>query len=129
MVNVSDKLKKAMFNGRVNDGAFRRGLWEVDELKKADLKNKPVIPTIADADGKPLAVKITKIFWYNGCLALAITDKKQILVNSDVKTDAITSELIGLFKGSNKGASVMNVPMGKPVHKGASRDWDAVFAL
>ena len=128
-MTISDKLKKAMFNGRVNNGAFRRGLWSVDELEKADLKNKPIIPTIADADGKPLKSKIVKIFWYNGCLALAITDDKKIIVNSDVKTDDITNELIGLFKGANKGATIGQAPMGKPVHKGASRDWDAVFAL
>ena len=118
-MNIDDKIKRALFNGRTLNNKFRRGLWSVDELNKANIADKPNIP--ADC---------AKLYYSDGCIAFYISNDGKLVINSDNRMSNATSAIIELFKASNKSVNVVEKPMGGAVRAGgASRDWQAVFTI
>lgn len=117
---ITDKIKQAMFNGRVNSGKFRRGMWSVEELNKAQIDGKPIIP--GDA---------VKLYYSDGCIAFYINDKKQIVTNNKNKKSDVTKAIIDLFKNTNPDVQIIKSDDldGASRSGGASRDWDAVFQM
>ena len=118
-MNIDDKIKRALFNGRTLSNKFRRGLWTVDELNKANIADKPDIP--ADC---------VKLYYSDGCIAFYISKNGQLVINSDNRMSEVTSAIIELFKASNKDVKVVEKSMGGAIRAGgASRDWQAVFTI
>ena len=118
-MNIDDKSKRDLFNGRTLNNKFRRGLWTADELKKANIEDKPDIP--ADC---------AKLYYSDGCIAFYISKDGQLVINSDNRMPEVTSAIIELFKASNKNIKVIEKPMGGATRQGgATRDWQAVFTI
>ena len=116
---ITDKIKQAMFNGRTNKGGFRRGFWDVNELKQAKIENKPDVP--ADA---------VKVFYADGCIAFYINDKKQIVKNTNNRCSETTMAIIAMFQEKNKGMQIVDAELdGAKRGGGSARDWDAVFQM
>lgn len=110
-MNIDDKIKRALFNGRTLNNKFRRGLWSVDELNKANIADKPEIPS-----------DCTKLYYSDGCIAFYIS--------SDNRMSDVTSAIVELFKTNNKNIKVVGKQMGGATRQGgASRDWQAVFTI
>ena len=118
-MNIDDKIKRALFNGRTLNNKFRRGLWTADELDKANIADKPDIP--ADC---------VKLYYSDGCIAFYISQNGQLVINSDNRMSEVTSAIIELFKASNKNVKVIEKQLGGATRQGgASRDWQAVFNI
>ena len=108
-----------MFNGRTLNNKFRRSLWTVDELNKANITDKPDIP--ADC---------AKLYYSDGCIAFYISRDGKLVINSDNRMSDVTSAIIELFKASNKNVKVVEKQLGGATRQGgASRDWQAVFNI
>lgn len=119
MLELTDKVKQAMYNGRTNNGRFRRGFWDVAELANAKLESKPDVPSDA-----------IKVFYADGCIAFYINDKKQIVKNTNNRCSETTQAIIAMFQSKNKGMQVIDAELdGAKRGGGASRDWDAVFTM
>lgn len=120
MSSVSESVKRAMFNGRVNGGKFRRGFWSVAELEKADVADKPDVP--ADA---------VKFHYSDGCIAFYITDKGAMVVNKNNRQSDATKAIIAMFKSANPKMVITESDKmaGATRAGGSGRDWDAVFTL
>ena len=118
-MNIDDKIKRALFNGRTLNNKFRRGLWTADELSKANIADKPDIP--ADC---------AKLYYSDGCIAFYISQNGQLVINSDNRMSDVTSAIIELFKASNKSVKVIEKQLGGATRQGGvSRDWQAVFNI
>lgn len=121
MKNISETLKRAMFNGKVDKGEFRRGLWDVDELRKANIANKPDVPNDA-----------IKIHYSDGCIAFYIRKDKAMVVNKNNRLSETTQQVMQLFRDANPAMQVVETDeLAGAVRSGggAARDWDAVFKL
>lgn len=119
-MSISDTIKQALYNGRINKGKFRRGLWSADELNKASIDGKPDIP--ADA---------VKLYYSDGCIAFYITSDKRLVINNNNRQSDTTKAIIAMFQSANKGCKIENTDAlaGAVRSGGASRDWDAVFQM
>lgn len=118
-MNIDDKIKRALFNGRTLNNKFRRGLWSIDELNKANISEKPDVPS-----------DCTKLYYSDGCIAFYISNDGKLVINSDNRKSDVTMAIIELFKASNKNVKVVEKAMGGAARQGgASRDWQAVFTI
>ncbi len=117
-IQLSDKLQRAMFNGRTLGGKFRRGWWLVGDAKRVEGCPEPMTTLPNDA----------KSFWYNGCLALYINTSKELYINTNCQNDELVKELADVLKTQND-AQVFNVDLGKATRAGAKRDLESLLAI
>lgn len=116
---MNNTIKNALFNGRINNGCFRRGLWSIDDLKKAQIENKPDYPDDA-----------IKLFYSDGSIAFYINNKKQLIKNINNRISTTTQAIIDLFKKQNPDLVISETDALPGASRGGTgRDWDAVFTL
>ena len=117
-ISLTDKLQRAMFNGRTLNNRFRRGWWLVADAKQIDGCPAPI--TTLPNDSKAL--------WYNGCLALYINASKELYVNTNCQNDDLVQELAQVLKTQND-AQVFTIDLGKATRAGAKRDLVSLLSI
>ena len=120
-IKLSEKLSRAMFNGRTLNNKFRRGWWKVADAVATDGCPDDLRKYPEDA----------KAFWYNGCLAILtckVDGKKTVLMNQNQQDDAIVLELAKVLQDS-QSATITVADLGKATRQGAKRDLDALLSI
>lgn len=103
MIQLNEKQKRILFNGRTLQGDFRRGLWKKEEYDNFSGK-KPILP-IDD---------YLSFLWYKGCIAFYVKggEVKKIIKNINIKDDDIDS-IIEVIKQLNQIDVVEQADLGK----------------
>ncbi len=119
---LSDKLTRAMFNGKTLNNKFRRGWWKVADAKATDGCPEAITTLPNDA----------KVFWYNGCIGLwADTNKKEIYINQNASTDDLIKELRNVLMDANDITleHTFIIDLGKATRAGAKRDLESLLSI
>lgn len=115
---LSEKLNKAMFNGRTLNEKFRRGWWKVSDAVLVEGCPEQIKELNTDA----------KILWYNGCLAVVCSDGV-ITLNKYTSDADIIKELSDELKKRNPDAEIKTDDLGKAMRGGSRRDLDDELAF